>query len=158
MSNEVSADNGPKRGRKSIVMIGGAIALFIVAAAGVWFSGILDHLGHRSTKPMTAMVEKPTLIDLPDIVSNLDTGGHRASFIKLHAKLQVAHATDAIALQAVTPQILDIFQTYLRSTRPDELRGGEGTYRLREALMNRIDATVAPVQLTDLLFTELLVQ
>jgi len=47
---------------------------------------------------------------------------------------------------------------YLRSMRPEELRGGEGTYRLREALMNRIDIVVAPVQLTDMLFTEVLVQ
>ena len=56
------------------------------------------------------------------------------------------------------PQILDIFQSYLRSTRPEELRGGDGTYRLREALMNRIDMTLAPVQVTDLLFTQILVQ
>ena len=105
-----------------------------------------------------AAAEQPVLGDLPDIVSNLDTGGHRASFIKLHAKLKVARAADAAAVQSDLPQILDIFQTYLRSTRPDELRGGEGMYRLREALMNRIDADVAPVQVMDLFFTELLVQ
>jgi flagellar FliL protein len=149
----------PGKGKKRIVMIGAGIGLVGVVATGLWFSGILGHLrGHGSRSAAVAAVEKPILVDLPDIISNLDTGGHRASFIKVHAKLQVDHAAEVVVLQAAMPQILDIFQTYLRSTRPEELRGGEGTYRLREALMNRIDVTLAPVQVTDLLFSELLVQ
>lgn len=158
MSDAVLADSKSGKGRKPVLLIGAAVVVLAALVAGVWFSGILHRAGAHGTKAVAAIAEKPTLVDLPDIVSNLDTGTHRASFIKLHAKLQVAHAADALALQAAVPQILDIFQTYLRSTRPDELRGGEGTYRLREALMNRIDVTVAPVEVTDLLFTELLVQ
>ncbi len=155
-SNEAA---GPPGGsKKRVLMIGAAVAV-VALAAGLWFSGILKHVrGHATPKPAVAEVEAPVLIDLPDIVSNLDTGGHRATFIKLHAKLEVSHAAEAAALQAGMPQILDIFQSYLRSTRPEELRGGEGTYRLREALMNRIDMTLAPVRVTDLLFTQILVQ
>jgi flagellar FliL protein len=155
---DASAESRAPKGKKPIVMIAAGAALLVAVTAGVWSSGIIGHLSHHGTKVAAAVVEKPVLVDLPDIVSNLDTGTHRASFIKLHAKLQLAHAADALALQASVPQILDIFQTYLRSTRPEELRGGEGTYRLREALINRIDVTVAPLQITDLLFTELLVQ
>ncbi len=158
MSKAGLADSKSGKGKKPALLIGAAVIILTAVVAGIWFSGILSHFGSHGVKSTAAIAEKPTLVDLPDIVSNLDTGSHRASFIKLHAKLQVAHATDALALQAAVPQILDIFQTYLRSTRPDELRGGEGTYRLREALMNRIDVTVAPVEVTDLLFTELLVQ
>ena len=29
------------------------------------------------------------------------------------------------------PRLLDLFQTYLREMRPEELRGSQGTYRLR---------------------------
>lgn len=159
MSKQPSPDSGGGR-KKPIVKIAAGGLLLIVVVAGLWFSGILSHLtGHGAKKTGAAVVEeRPVLVDLPDIVSNLDTGNRRSSFIKLHAKLQVAHAADVVSLQADMPQILDVFQTYLRSTRPDELRGGEGTYRLREALMNRVDAVVAPVQVTDLLFTEVLVQ
>lgn len=158
MSDEALTESPKTKGKKPILMIG--VALVVVAAlAGLWFSGILGHLTGRSrTTRSSTVAEQPVLVDLPDIVSNLDTGTHRSSFIKLHAKLKVLHAADAIAVQSNLPQILDIFQTYLRSTRPDELRGGEGTYRLREALMNRIDAELAPIQVTDLFFTELLVQ
>ena len=157
MSSEVAAEGQASGGRKPVVMIG-AGAVMVVLAAGLWFSGIVGHLIGHSKGTQSTAAEQPVMVDLPDIVSNLDTGGHRASFIKLHAKLRVAHAADAAALQSHLPQILDVFQTYLRSTRPDELRGGEGMYRLREALMNRIDADIAPVQVMDLFFTELLVQ
>ncbi len=157
MSSNEAAAGPPAGSKKRILMIGAAMAV-VALAAGLWFSGILKHArGHAAPKAV-AEVEAPVLIDLPDIVSNLDTGGHRAIFIKLHAKIEISHAAEATALQGGMPQILDIFQSYLRSTRPEELRGGEGTYRLREALMNRIDMTLAPVRVTDLLFTQLLVQ
>lgn len=159
MSAEATVGSRGGGNRKPIVMIGAVVVLLAVVGAGLWFSGVLTHLTQYGVKASGgAFAEKPVFLDLPDIVSNLDTGGRRAAFIKLHAKLQVAHAADIVALQAAIPQILDIFQTYLRSMRPEELRGGEGTYRLREALMNRIDLVVAPVQLTDMLFTEMLVQ
>lgn len=159
MSSEVSTEGPASRSKKPLVMIGGAVAVAVLVVA-LWFSGILGHLtGHsRAARSAVAAAEQPVLVDLPDMVSNLDTGTHHASFIKLHAKIKVARAADAAAIQSNLPQIMDIFQTYLRSTRPDEVRGGEGTYRLREALMNRIDAEIAPAQVADLFFTQLLVQ
>lgn len=159
MSSEVSAAASEGRGKKPLILIG-AVAVVLAMVAIAWFSGVLRHLaGHgRPGAVAAAAVEQPVLVDLPDIVSNLDTGTHRASFIKLHAKLKVMHAGEAAILQSNLPQILDIFQTYLRSTRPDELRGGEGTYRLREALMSRIDVEIASVHVSDLFFTQILVQ
>ena len=158
MSSEILTESPTGRGKKPVILIG-AFAVVLLVVVGLWFSGILTHLTGRSHSTRSAAVaEQPVLIDLPDIVSNLDTGNHRASFIKLHAKLKVARAADAVLIQSNLSQILDIFQTYLRSTRPEELRGGEGTYRLREALMNRIDAEIAPSEVVDLFFTQLLVQ
>lgn len=158
MSSEVLNERQVGRGRKPLIMLG-MLAVVVLVAAGLWFSGVLGHpMGRSRSDRSAAAAEQPVLVDLPDIVSNLDTGTHRASFIKLHAKLKVPHAIDAASIQSNLPQVLDIFQTYLRSTRPDELRGGEGTYRLREALMNRIDAEIAPARISDLFFTQLLVQ
>ena len=56
------------------------------------------------------------------------------------------------------PRILDLFQTYLRDMRPEDLRGSAGTYRLREELIARGTIAVAPAHITDVLFTEMLVQ
>ncbi len=62
------------------------------------------------------------------------------------------------AFTAVQPRVIDLFQTYLRDMRPEELRGSEGTYRLREELIARANLAAAPVHVVDVLFTELLVQ
>jgi flagellar protein FliL len=52
----------------------------------------------------------------------------------------------------------DMFQTYLREMRPEELRGSAGTYRLREELLGRANVAVAPIRVNGVLFTQLLVQ
>lgn len=153
-------DIQPKRKSKRRVIVGGAALIVIaVAVGGLLLSGVLKNgVSKQKATNVSQVAERPTFVDLPDIVSNLDTGGRRSSFVKMHVKLQLAHAQEAAAVQASSIQIQDIFQTYLRSMRPEELRGGQGTYLLREALMNRIDSVIAPASVTDLFFTELLVQ
>jgi flagellar FliL protein len=56
------------------------------------------------------------------------------------------------------PRILDLFQTYLRDMRPDELRGSEGSYRLREELVGRAMVAAAPAQVRNVLFEEMIIQ
>ena len=149
-----------KSGKGKLLLIVAPVVVLLLAVAGLWFSGILPLLlgGGKPKHQVAAAEEKPSLIDVPDVVTNLDTGTHRAIFVKLRAKIEVAHAADNAVVASNMPRILDAFQTYLRSTRPEELHGGEGTYRLREALINRIDSIVAPVQILDVLFVEVLVQ
>ncbi|MCQ8241666.1 flagellar basal body-associated FliL family protein [Rhizosaccharibacter radicis] len=159
MSDESPAPPVKRSRRKLLLLSGGGLILVLCLAGGAWFAGIIPHRnGGRNTRAVQIVAEKPVLVDLPDVLANLDTGGRRTSFIKLKSKLQVAHAADVAAVQADMPQILDLFQTYLRSTRPDELHDGEGVYRLRETLMGRLDGLLAPVEVTDLLFTEMLIQ
>ena len=45
------------------------------------------------------------------------------------------------------PRLQDLFQTYLREMRPEELRGSAGIYRLREELIARADAAAAPARI-----------
>ena len=88
---------------------------------------------------------KPVFVDMPDIVANLNAPGRRASYIKLRSKLEVARAEDAPRRpggDAAAAQ--DLFTTYLREIRPEELRGSAGTYRLREELMVRANLAAAP--------------
>jgi flagellar FliL protein len=56
------------------------------------------------------------------------------------------------------PRIQDLFQTYLRDMRPEELRGSEGSYRLREELITRASVAAAPARVTDVLFVELMIE
>ena len=146
-------------GKRKLILIAAAIVFLTIIGGGLWFSGILQHHSGSSGKlQLASIAEKPTLVDVPDIVTNLDNGSRRAVFIKLKAKIEVAHAKDQLSVEADMPRILDAFQTYLRSLRPEELHGGEGTYRLREAMMNRVNAVSTPVQVSDIIFVEMLIQ
>jgi flagellar FliL protein len=42
--------------------------------------------------------------------------------------------------------------------RPEELRGSEGSYRLRDELVGRAAVAAAPAQVRDVLFQELIIQ
>ena len=147
--------------KRKLILIGAMVAFvaIVLIVAFAWFSGLLTHRKHdTAASHLSTQAESPVLIDVPDIVTNLDSGTRRAVFIRLKAKIEVAHAGDQAVILANMPRILDAFQTYLRSMRPEELHGGEGTYRLREALMNRINVIATPVQVLDVLFVEMLIQ
>jgi flagellar FliL protein len=111
----------------------------------------------KATGPETAG-GAARFVELPDIVANLNAGNRRTVYIKLKARIEMARPEDAPALRAAMPRLQDLFQTYLREMRPEELRGSAGTYRLREELIARADIAVAPARIQDLLFTEILVQ
>jgi flagellar FliL protein len=136
-----------------------------VIGAGLWFGGLLPRLpgigreAKAASKAGDAKAgELPSYIELPEIIANLNTGGRRNSFVKLHARIELAKEDDRAAITAVLPRLQDLFQTYLRETRPEELRGSAGTYRLREELIARANVAAAPARVNDVLFTELLVQ
>jgi flagellar FliL protein len=76
----------------------------------------------------------------------------------LNERVELARAEDSAALTAAMPRLLDLFTTYLREIRPEELRGSAGTQRLREELMARANLVAAPVRINDVLFQEILVQ
>jgi len=155
-----------KGGKKKLIMIaGGAVGLLLVAAAGLYFTGMLDSLmgkkhAAEAAKAEAAAPPKPLVFfDLPDFLVNLNSGGARkASFLKLSVSLELEKQEDTARLQAVMPRIVDNFQIYLRELRVDDLRGSGGIYRLREELLARVNAAVAPVKVNDVLFKEMLVQ
>ena len=105
-----------------------------------------------------AKAKAPVFVDLPDLVANLNVGQRRSSFIKLKARIELARAEDQPAVTAAMPRLQDLFTTYLREMRPEELRGSAGTYRLREELVARANIAVAPARVVDVLFSEMLIQ
>lgn len=155
-----------KGGQRKLVLLA-APAAVAALVAGLWFGGVLPPLLHRGkpTAPahpadqpaQPATVKPPAFVELPEIVANLNTT-RRASFVKLHARIELARADDAPAIAAAMPRLLDLFQTYLREMRPEELRGSAGTWRLREELIARANIAAAPARVVDVLFTEMLIQ
>ena len=126
----------------------------------MWFSGLLPRwlgLSHPPA-PTAKAAPQPVYIDLPEMVANLNGNPRRPSYVKLVARIEVASPDDADRVRQAIPRLQDLFQTYLREMRPDELRGSAGIYRLREELIARADAAAAPARITDVLFIQMLIQ
>jgi len=167
-----AGDTAPKRGRGKLLVLVAVPLVLVAAGGGLWASGLLDSLlggGHEAAaehagaeahaaEAPPAPRPPPVFVDLPDVVANLNSGARRTSFVKVRSKLELARAEDAAAVQAAMPRLLDLFTTYLREIRPEELRGSAGTWRLREELLARANVAVAPAKVTDLLFVEILQQ
>jgi flagellar FliL protein len=159
-----AAEGGGKGKSKLMIIVGGVVVLLLVAGAGLYFTGMLDSLMGKKKEVAAAEAAPPPVkplvfFDLPDFLVNLNSGGaKKASFLKLSVSLELEKQEDTARLQAVMPRIVDNFQIYLRELRIDDLRGSGGIYRLREELLSRVNAAVAPVKVNDVLFKEMLVQ
>lgn len=147
-------------GRRRLLLL--AIPLVVAAlVAGLWFAGILPRLLGLHRPPKAEVAAAPTVpiyVDMPELVANLNGNPRRPGFVKLNARLEVAHQQEADRVRLVMPRIQDLFQTYLREMRPEELRGSAGSYRLREELLARANIAAAPAHITSVLFIQMLIQ
>jgi flagellar FliL protein len=155
---------GKRKGKGKLVIMLAVPLVLAGAGAGLWFTGILPGLLGLGPKPAAdaAAAEPapivPALFDMPEIIVNLNVGNRRASYLKLRSKIEIADQRDLAHVQAAVPRLQDLFTTYLRELRPEELRGSAGTHRLREELIARANVAARPARVTDVLFVEMLVQ
>lgn len=154
------AKRAPAEGGKRKLVITAALILVLGGLGGAYFFGLLGGLLGKSggAAPHASAQTPPGFVDVAEIVANLNAGPRRTSFVRLKARLELADKADEAAVQAAQPRIRDLFQTYLRDMRPEELRGSAGTYRLREELTARANVALAPARVTEILFVELLIQ
>jgi flagellar FliL protein len=169
------AESAPKPGGKKKLILIALPVLLIGALAGLWFGGILPPLfgmggttaEAAATAPQApAPAPQPAFIDLPDIVANLNAPGRRPGLVRLRARIEVSRAEDVPVVTAAMPRLVDLFTTYLREVRPEELRGSAGSQRLREELIARASIAISPEtrsdrpppRVTDVLFVEILIQ
>ena len=146
-------------GKRKLIVLAAAPFIVLGIGGGLWFSGIAPHLlGLRKAEQKDAKPAAPTYIDLPEMVANLNSDARRPSYVKLQARLELTHPQDVDIVRAAMPRLQDLFQTYLREMRPEELRGSSGSYRLREELIGRANLAAAPARISDVLFTQMLIQ
>ena len=165
---EDSHESGKKGGdkKKLILFIVLPLLLVIGAAAGAYFSGILDPLLHPAPKaekkaeeaPKEHEVQAAVFYDLPEILVNLNTAGRKQNFLKIRISLELESPLDVSKIEAVMPRIIDNFQVYLRELRIEDLQGSAGMLRLREELLSRVNNAAKPAKVNDVLFKEMLVQ
>lgn len=149
----------PKRlsGKKIVVFAGAGLVLLLLIAAGAFFflgsgEGDAEKTADAKAKPEIIFV------DLPELVVNLNTGEQQPRYLRARISLEVESAKAQSAVEERLPRVIDDFQVYLRELRTQDLNGSAGLYRLKEELLKRINVSVAPAEVKDVLFREMIVQ
>ncbi|MEW6019926.1 MAG: flagellar basal body-associated FliL family protein [Pseudomonadota bacterium] len=94
---------------------------------------------------------------LPDLVVNMQTGEGKATFLKLKLTLELPDGEVASTLDPNLPRLQDMFQTFLRELRPEDLSGSQGSYQLRLEILRRVNLVIAPAKVNAVLIEEMLI-
>lgn len=156
------ANAGKKGGSKLVIIL---IAIILLGAAGAGFmliggSSNEDVAAEEVVEEAPAPVEIPEayFYELPEMTVNLVSTSGGSRFLRLKVNLELASEADVVALEKVLPRVVDDFQVFLRELRVDDLQGSAGTYRLKEALLMRVNQAAQPLEISNVLLKEILVQ
>ena len=147
----------PKSKFKLILIIVGALVL-LGGGAATWFlffrHGEDEHHAEAAPPP-----KPPAFVEVPDMMVNLaGAPGERVQYLKLKIVLELKEEKQIEAIKPSMPRVTDIFQTYVRELRSSDLNGSAGIFRLKEELTKRVNAAVAPIQVSAVLFKEVVLQ
>jgi flagellar FliL protein len=148
----------PKGKLKLVIAV---VVVLATAAGGATWYFFVRHHGDEMHAENAAPPPKPppSYVEVPDMLVNLiGLPGERVQYLKVKLVLEVKEEKQIEAIKPTLPRVTDIFQTYLRELRPADLNGSAGLFRLKEELTRRVNAAVAPNQVTAVLFKEVVVQ
>lgn len=152
---------------KKLILIIVAVLIVLIGGAGaaLYFTGMIG--GHSEEEAAEGedgegegenAATGPVYYEMPNILVNLTSISRRPVYAKVQVVLVLSKEEDRPKVTENQPRIVDGFQTYLRELSLDEIQGSAGLLRLREELLVRVNAAVAPVVVKDLLFKEILPQ
>lgn len=94
---------------------------------------------------------------MPDLTVNMQSADGRPTFMKLKLTLELADESEVDVLNENGPRIQDMFQTFLRELRPEDLNGSQGSYQLRMEIQRRVNLVIAPAKINSVLIEEMLI-
>jgi flagellar FliL protein len=166
---------------KLFIIVGAVLFLVIGGVVAAYFMGFLDPLiemgaeegeeppagEEPAEKAEEAKEEAPAEVadmsnavfyEMPEMLVNLNVSSKKPKFLKLLFHIALTNAEDVPLVEVRLPHILDNCQSFLRELRVEDLKGSAGMFRLREGVLLRVRASVAPIKVLDVLFKEMLVQ
>ncbi|HEY3812655.1 MAG TPA: flagellar basal body-associated FliL family protein [Caulobacteraceae bacterium] len=99
-----------------------------------------------------------TFYTLPDQVVNIQSSDGKPTFLKLKLTFEMHDADTADALTDDTPRLEDMFTSFLRELRPEDLSGSQGSYQLKMEIQRRVNLILAPRKIDGVLIEEMLIQ
>jgi flagellar FliL protein len=174
---EGEAEEGGKRKLPLRLIAIGAAAAALVLGGGGTAAYLL--LGHHAPGAHASKAKKPAKKDgdkddksgaqiadgpdgvvfytPPDIVANMDTADGKPTFLKLKLTFELPDHDTADAIDEDMPRLQDMFQTFLRELRPEDLSGSQGSYQLRMEILRRVNLVIAPSKANAVLIEEMLI-
>ena len=119
-----------------------------------------DEKGKKDDKAAGQVTEGPDGVlfyTMPDVVVNMQTADGRPTFLKLKLTLELPDQATVDALEPNMPRLQDMFQTFLRELRPEDLSGSQGSYQLRMEILRRVNLVIAPSKANAVLIEEMLI-
>ena len=152
-------------GKKMIMIIVPVLLLLVGGGAAYIFMGgdeAHDEALDENGNPIVAEDENaasPELLfyDIEPMLVNLTSADGKSAYLKLSVTLEVDKQSSIEELKLNLPRIVDNFQVYLRELRLEDINGSAGMFRLKEELLSRVNETIYPTRVNDVLFKEMLI-
>jgi flagellar protein FliL len=152
-----AAAAAPKGKLKLVIAV--AVVLAVAGGGATWFFFMRHHGEEGHAEAAAPPPKPPSYVEVPDLLVNLiGLPGERVQYLKVKIVLEVKEEKQVEAIKPSLPRVTDIFQTYMRELRPSDLNGSAGLFRLKEDLTRRVNAAVAPNQVSAVLFKEVVIQ
>ena len=152
--------------REAAMSFTGGKGFDVILAQDEEFASRFRELGARKVQTVGSLkADAPPLTppqvafsDVPDILVNIQSNDGTPAYLKLSLSLEMDNDLEKAGITALTPRLVDQFQSYLRELRVDDLKGSEGVLRLKEELLRRVNAASAPYHVRDVLLKQMIVQ
>lgn len=119
-----------------------------------------EHGAKEGDKNAPVVAEGPDGVlfyTVPPLVVNMQTADGRPTFLKLKLTLELPDEDAVETLNLNMPRLQDMFQTFLRELRPEDLQGSQGSYQLRMEIQRRVNLVIAPTKVNAVLIEEQLI-
>jgi flagellar protein FliL len=171
-------EGGKKKLPLKLIIIGAVVAVLVLGGGGAAAFLLLGHkpAGEAAAKAPKKPAKKSgdkkddktgaqvsdgpdgvVFYTPPDIVVNMQTADGRPTFLKLKLTYELPDHDTADVLDEDGPRLLDMYQTFLRELRPEDLSGSQGSYQLRMELLRRVNLVIAPSKVNTVLIEEMLI-
>jgi len=119
-----------------------------------------EHAGKEGEKGAAVIKEGPdgvVFYTMPEVVVNMQTADGRPTFLKLKLTLELPDEHAVEELDPNMPRLQDMFQSFLRELRPEDLSGSQGSYQLRMEILRRVNLVISPSKANAVLIEEMLI-
>ncbi|MBS0294861.1 MAG: flagellar basal body-associated FliL family protein [Proteobacteria bacterium] len=118
--------------------------------------------GSKKADPTQGVVKEGpdgiTYFTMPDLVVNIQSADGKPTYLKLKLTLEMRDPETADLIQESGPRMQDMFTTFLRELRPEDLSGSQGSFQLRQEILRRVNLVLAPKKVDAVDIEEMLIQ